>query len=69
VIGSLPFTPAPLGRIAIMTIIYLRRPGARELAFDAQIAQLHQQRQEHSGVFGFPDFKGPAVGPSGVFRA
>jgi Glycosyl transferase family 2 len=47
----------------------LRRQGAREFVFDAEIARLQQESQEHSGVFGFPDFKGPVVGLPGIIRA
>ena len=42
--------------------------GAREFAFDAEIARLQQETQEHSGIFGFPDFKGPIVEIPGIFR-
>jgi len=46
----------------------MRRQGAQEFDFDAEIARLRQECQERSGVFRVSDFKGP-VGIPEMFRA
>jgi hypothetical protein len=47
----------------------LRQFGAREFIFDAEIARLQEETQEHSGVYGLPDFKGPVVRIPARFHA
>ncbi len=46
----------------------LRRLGARDFAFDSEIARLLQEARERSGIFQFPDFKGPVVEIPRIFR-
>jgi hypothetical protein len=46
----------------------LRQLGARDFAFDAEIARLQQETHQRSEVFDFPDFKGPIVEIPEIFR-
>ncbi len=46
----------------------LRQLGAREFAFDPEIARLQGETHERSGIFHLPDFKGPVVEIPRSFR-
>lgn len=46
----------------------LRQQGAREFVFDTEVARLQRESREHSGIFDFPDFKGPIVAIPAAFR-
>jgi len=46
----------------------LRQLGAREFAFDSEIARLQAEAHEHSDIFHLSDFKGPVVEIPAIFR-
>lgn len=46
----------------------LRQLGAREFAFNSEIARLQKETHEVSGIFHFPDFRGPVVEIPEIFR-